>query len=488
MDTYINTLFSRSKTKFKPVKRILKRNFTDLAQNNFLRKSKKNIFESVWKTNNISSGSSASTQIKLPLIATGTYDFVVDWGDGSSNKITSYNHPNTTHTYAISGTYTIKIEGTCTGWQFDNSGDRLKILSIRTWGSAFRLGTNQGNYFFGCDNLNLATVKDVLNLSGTTHLNFAFSNCTALTEIRKINNWNTSGVGDMCGMFSGCTFFNQNLDLWNTTAVTNMSSMFRSCSSFNQNLGNWNVSAVFDFSNMFYDCTVFNNGGSCNINNWKIRSSGNIDMSDMFSECNAFNQNIGNWNTIAVTTMNKMFSGCTAFNQNIENWNTTAVTNMFAMFRNCSRFNQNIEKWNTAAVTTMYGMFLNCSSFNQNIGNWNTAAVTNMGGMFWECTDFNQNIENWNTTLVTNMNGMFYGAVNFDQNLGNWNVATVTDFSTMFSGCKHFNNGGSPDINNWKLKTTAVVAMYNMFKNCSSFNQNIENWNVSSSNLPKKNQ
>jgi hypothetical protein len=29
-----------------------------------------------------------ANQIKLPLTSTGIYSFIVDWGDGSSNKIT----------------------------------------------------------------------------------------------------------------------------------------------------------------------------------------------------------------------------------------------------------------------------------------------------------------------------------------------------------------------------------------------------------------
>ena len=37
-------------------------------------------FYSTWNTSNTSTGSSTATQIKLPLISTGTYNFVVDWG------------------------------------------------------------------------------------------------------------------------------------------------------------------------------------------------------------------------------------------------------------------------------------------------------------------------------------------------------------------------------------------------------------------------
>jgi hypothetical protein len=68
-----------------------------------------NIFVSTWNTNNTSVGSSASNQIALPLISGGSYNFVVDWGDGSQDTITTWNQTEVTHTYATAGTYTISI-------------------------------------------------------------------------------------------------------------------------------------------------------------------------------------------------------------------------------------------------------------------------------------------------------------------------------------------------------------------------------------------
>lgn len=45
------------------------------------------------------------------------YNFDVDWGDGTSTKnIMSYTDDNRFHTYAVPGTYTIKIDGLFEGW------------------------------------------------------------------------------------------------------------------------------------------------------------------------------------------------------------------------------------------------------------------------------------------------------------------------------------------------------------------------------------
>ena len=60
---------------------------------------KRKAFISRWTTN-VGSGGSNTDQVQLPLINGKTYNMVVDWGDGTSDTITSYNHaePNTPNT------------------------------------------------------------------------------------------------------------------------------------------------------------------------------------------------------------------------------------------------------------------------------------------------------------------------------------------------------------------------------------------------------
>jgi phosphate transport system substrate-binding protein len=48
-------------------------------------------FISTWKTDNTTTGSSTATQVRLPLESTGTYNFTLDWGDGSTSTITTWN-------------------------------------------------------------------------------------------------------------------------------------------------------------------------------------------------------------------------------------------------------------------------------------------------------------------------------------------------------------------------------------------------------------
>ena len=315
------------------------------------------VFVSTWKTDNLSAGSSTSTQVKLPLESTGTYNFTVDWGDGSAlENITTA--AAGIHTYGTAGTYTISITGTIIGFSFGstvnptNTNERLKILSISSWGP-IRLG-NSGGYFNGCVNLTCNTITDILNLTGTITLASMFFSCTSITTVGRMNEWNLSGVtnlSSMFGMFVG----------GGTTGI----------GLFNQNIGAWDVSNVTSFGEMFRFTALFNNGGSSDIQNWNVSSA--INMNGMFSRANRFNQPLANWerstpgntSTLAnVTDMGNMFSSSNnslGFNQPIGNWNVSSVQNMSALFYR-SPFNQDIGNWNVSNVTTFGIIFATAGS------------------------------------------------------------------------------------------------------------------------------
>jgi surface protein len=247
-------------------------------------------FISTWNTSNTSTGSSANNQVRLPLVNGGAYNFVVDWGDNSTDTITAWNSPLVTHTYSAVGTYTVRITGTLNGWRFANTGDRVKITNISNWG-ILRLGNGNG-YFNGCINLTV-TALDVLDLTGTSTFAQAFTNCNNFNG--NINNWNVTNVTIYNFAFQNCTIFNQPISNWNLSNATSTSSMFQNCTAFNQPIGNWDVGNV-------------------------------VSMNRMFLNCQNFNQPINNWKTGKVTNMGEMFSGAIRFNQNLANWCVTLIT------------------------------------------------------------------------------------------------------------------------------------------------------------------
>ena len=224
-------------------------------------------FVSLWRTSNTSGGSSGSNQVTLPLDSSGTYNFVVDWGDGGpTDTITVWNDPLTTHTYGVSGDYTITITGVINGFRFVNTGDRLKLLNVTQWGP-LNVG-NLGNYFRGCANLDLSSVSDVLDLVGTTSCSEFFRGCSSLTSINNLEFWDTSSVTFMNGMFSQCPTFNHNISTWDVSSVTNMNSMFISDTLFDQDLGSWDVSSVTIMNLMFTGMALSTPNYDSLLNGW----------------------------------------------------------------------------------------------------------------------------------------------------------------------------------------------------------------------------
>jgi len=214
-------------------------------------------FISTWDTQNI--GVSSGNQISLPLVLTGNYNFEVNWGDGNTDVITSYDQPEVTHTYSSPGSYDVSIKGNISGFNFQLGGDRLKLLNIDSFGPLnVGDGTISEDSFNGCENLTI-TASDPLDLEGATSISGLFSNCPSITSFPSLQNWDVSNVNDFSNLFRDSTLFNEDISMWNTENSTNMSFMFAN-TSFNQNIGDWSVKNVVDMSGMFENVTlsVFN--------------------------------------------------------------------------------------------------------------------------------------------------------------------------------------------------------------------------------------
>jgi len=334
---------------------------------------KKEPFQILVKTDN--TGVSGSDEILLPIQGTSMF---IDWGDGNTETVTQSSFPNNTiggnnvaHTYASAGNYVIKISVGLTRINFNNGGDRLKLLEIQNWGDIV-WGAIQAGAFNGCANMQ-QTATDVPNISSVTNLS---------------------------NYFRGCTIFNGEIGGWDVSSVTTMNNMFQDATAFNQDIGGWDVSSV-------------------------------TNMADMFNDATAFNQDIGSWDVSNVTSMLRMFVG-TPFNQDIGSWDVSNVTSMNSMFRS-TPFNQDISGWDVSSVTTMANM-LRATPFNQDIGGWDVSKVTTMANMFQDATAFNQDIGGWDVSKVTTMANMFQTATAFNQDVGSWDISSVTNFTNFMFG------------------------------------------------------
>lgn len=261
-----------------------------------------NSFASTWDTS--ISDDTATGVVKLPLIASGDYNFRAHWGDGTSDVITGWNQAEATHNYSVTGEYNIVIEGTISGLQFAGSGDKSKIKNITQWGDLI-ISTNAA--FQGCSNLEITSTTDTPTIT-TNDLSNTFKDCASLQD--GVNSWNISNVSNLESMFEGATNFNDNISSWNISGVQNMNRLFK-------------------------DAISFNNGNSSAINNWNVSSTtGMVSMLQNTS----FDQPISGWGVYmtGVKDISYMLSGVDSFDQTLSGWQIDSIENASGFMENAS--------------------------------------------------------------------------------------------------------------------------------------------------------
>lgn len=179
-------------------------------------------FTSVWAT------TTSSETITIPCQNVGTFNAVIDWGDGTANStITTYNDVDLAHVYATAGDHTISITGTFPNIYFNNVGDKLKIKKVLNLGTVG--WTSLVAAFRGCTNLTEFTAGST-DTSNVASMGSLFRNCSGLTSI-DVSSFNTTNVTDMAIMFTGCSGLTSiDLSSFVTTSATSMPYMFQSCS------------------------------------------------------------------------------------------------------------------------------------------------------------------------------------------------------------------------------------------------------------------
>ena len=359
------------------------------------------------KTDN--AGTSNDDQFTLPW--TGTYD--VDWGDG--NIDTSVVDAQT-HTYATAGTYDVSVTAASGQLNFNNTGDKAKLLDISSWGDC--TWTSVIGMFYGCSNLATISATDSPDLSAVTVITQMFRSCTILDC--DINHWDVSTLtgAALTNTFNNARAFNSPLNNWDVSGVNNLYSTFLDARSFNQPLNNaWNQSYV---GNMYYT----------------------------FRNALLFDQDLSSWDMSNAANMFGMFQN-SSISGGLSNWNIGNATSIGRMFM-YTNYNEDISGWDVSSVTDMYGMFFSNPSFNQDISSWDVSNVTNMAAMFQSATSFNQDISGWQISQVVAFNNFMVGVTlsttNYDALLIAWDAQGAMSYSgTVSFGNSQYTSGGAAE-------------------------------------------
>ncbi|MFZ1808692.1 MAG: BspA family leucine-rich repeat surface protein [Cyclobacteriaceae bacterium] len=460
-------------------------------------------------------------------------------------------------------------------WTFSNANNMAFMFfnassfngNISSWSPAGV--TNMSAMFGGASsfdqNINGWTVSAVLDMGGM------FQNASAFNQ--DLNSWNVGMVTDMSFMFFNASSFDGNIANWTVGSVTDMNAMFSGASSFNQNISIWTPVNVNSMARMFSGATSFNQ----NISGWNVGSVNN--MRQVFYNATSFNQNINGWNVSNVTDLHQAFTGATSFDQSLGGWDVGNVTTMFSMLNSTALSTANydatligwqalpslqsgvalgantltycagesarasliaanlwvisgdskscivpsfITTWSTTDTqitipttgvgynyditwTNLTNAGIGDGSATGQTGNfpitglangdvyeieisgafpriffnngpesdkiltieqWGDIAWTSMNSAFKSCTNLALNATDIpDLSAVTDMVEMFYGATSFNSDLNAWDVSNVAMMSRMFQLATNFNG----NISNWDVG--AVTDMSGMFQNAISFNQ-----------------
>jgi hypothetical protein len=262
----------------------------------------------------------SSTGVRLPLWY-GSINAVIDWGDGTTQTVTSTpnSKTNLSKDYSTPGTRTIYIKGFVQHWGYQNASQFLSQPSTLTAGLGYEI---QSLGDIGIQTL-IALKAGNIGIDGPTpwyipssvkDISYFFFRAGdisgGINNISRLGNWNTSNIERMEGVFRlAGNITAAPITGWNTGSVISMKRMFNNCR-FNSNINGWDVSNVQDFSEMFRDAGQFNQS----LSSWDVSSG--TDFRFMFSQTNTATD----------------FSGPTrGYSGALYNWNLSSATSPTAL-------------------------------------------------------------------------------------------------------------------------------------------------------------
>ena len=298
---------------------------------------------------------------------------------------------------------------------------------------------------------------------------FEFLNCDGKIEELDLSDFNTSNVTDMHSMFDRCTKIKKiDLSNFNTSNVTKMNSMFNNCNNVLMlNLSTFDTSKVTDMSYMFRYCYVLTS-----LNSSSFNTSNVTYMLGMFWNCNKIaSLDLSNFNTSNVTYMSWMFYCCTALTSlDVGNFDTSKVKGMDSMFYGCKKLERvDLSNFNTSNVTDMRDMFSYCSSLKSlDLSSFNTSKVTVMTWMFHNCSSLTSlDLSNFNTSNVTEMTAMFNACSSLiELDLSSFDTSNVTTYGNSLKGGFFANCTNLTTTIN--IMNANVTSYYNMFANAAT--------------------
>jgi len=199
-------------------------------------------------------------EFSLALNPAETYDFYVDWGDGSGAQHITSSSPDPSHTYDTAGEYEVSIAGTFPQFYYNNTNPhRQEIIEIKRWGDI--QWSSLQNAFYGCSNM-AYNPTDAPNLTSVTNARDCFNGCSAFSGALDFSGWSGNGIKDFRNFFtsvgSAGSITSINLTGLVTSAATNIQNMMSQTSGLacDLDLTSWDVQNVIFARSMLINSAV----------------------------------------------------------------------------------------------------------------------------------------------------------------------------------------------------------------------------------------
>lgn len=210
--------------------------------------------------------------VTLPLVAGYDYKFTVDWGDGTSAEITSYDDPDRTKIYDVDGQYTVTLDGLVERFDFSlATSSAFYLIAIPNLGAVGWLSMDTP--FTNAKNLRWVAGGDV---SHVQNFNNTFKGLPGIMV--DTSTWDTSNATSMVGTFEGTRKANPDVSNFNMSKVTSTQYMFKNNWRANPDMLNWDVSSLKNAKEMFLN----NISAEPDLSKWNLVSSDSFTLQHAF--------------------------------------------------------------------------------------------------------------------------------------------------------------------------------------------------------------
>ena len=451
-------------------------------------------------------------------------DFFVRWGDGTEsphvkgNGNTIWNGAGlSTHTYVEAGIYQVEIVGQMPIVNFSGQESNPTTLTdIIQWGT--NRWEDMAQVFRGCLGLTDISATDAPNLSNLNppklvwstsgsensptlnvygQLDGVFRDCTNLTNINFMSNWDMSKVENIYALFRMPSSNNRGvltdwsaMENWDMSKIKHLS-MFNLYSMFDDTAASYWKGWRFDsLESLKYLSAVNFFTDLSTLSNWLDNNNGTLwNIQSMLSYINADLDltHISNWDVSSVTHAGWFLlsaSSLTSIGQTnlngLENWNTSNFKHINSL---CSTPYLSditaISNWDFSnAVNASFMLFGNTSLTTMNTSNWSFPNLVNANYMFKNMRNCpSLDVSNWGMGSLQNGREMF-NTNDFNlrtlEGVENWDMGNVTTIESIFQNCKVLSDA---EVDNWD--TSNILNMRRAFFDCDQLDVSLANWTVS---------